>query len=259
MQLPRFLSSTCLVALTAIPTCLLAQAGAGRGATIAGSVRDSLGTPISGADVVAQPGHYRTRSDSSGNFILTGLDDGSYTVAARKVGYAPERWDLKISKNGRLDIKFVLGRRVQLDTITVIARGSCPVFSLNGFWCRQRSGVGVFMDYDDIDEQGVVYTADLFRQIPGFRVELRRTRMGPMPVPVRAGFGCITSLVDGMPVTGANPVPTNPSDLSALEVYLKPDSVPTPYQQYTWPEMNTHRTGRCSVVLYWTIWAPVSR
>jgi hypothetical protein len=257
--LQRLLPSTLLGAL------VLASSGAAfaqgtRGATITGIVRDSLGMPVPAADVVAQPGQYRTRTDSAGAFVLTGLDDGAYTIAARKVGYAPERWDVKLSKNGRLELKFVLGRRVQLDTITVVARSACPPFSLNGFWCRQRSGGsgGVFLDYQDIDDQRVAFIADLFRQIPGFRVELRRSRMGPVPTPARSGFGCINSLVDGMPVTGANPIPTLPSDLSALEVYLKPDSVPEPYQRYTWPELNTHRTGRCSVVLYWTIWAPVS-
>lgn len=256
--LPRLVHSIAALALVVLP---FSSGSAQRGATITGTVRDSAGLPIVAADVVAQPGQYRTRTDSTGAYTLTGLDDGAYTIAARKVGYAPERWDVRISRNGRLEIKFVLGRRVQLDTITVVARGSCPARSLDGFWCRQRAGGGggVFLDYQDIDDQRVVYIADLFRRIPGFRVELRRTRLGPVPTPARAGFGCITSLVDGMPVTGANPIPTLPSDLSALEVYLKPDSVPEPFQRYTWPETNTHRTGRCSVVLYWTIWARVSR
>src|SRR5262245_8418676 len=93
-----------------------------RGATIAGTVRDSSAQPIPAADVVAQPGSHRMRSDSAGNFMFTGLDGGNYVVAARKVGYAPERWDLKVSKNGRVDVKFVLARRMQLDTIVVTAR-----------------------------------------------------------------------------------------------------------------------------------------
>lgn len=230
-----------------------------RGATIAGTVRDSLSQPVPAADVVAQPGNHRTRADSAGNFVLTNLGGGSYVVAARKLGYAPERWDVKVSKNGRVEVKFVLARRVTLDTISVVARHACPAYSVDGFMCRRRSGGGVFLDYTDIDDRAVTETADLFRDIPGFRVDIRRTRLGPVRVPGRQGFGCISSLVDGYPVSAANLVPTNPSDLSAMEVYLKPDSVPEPYQRYTWPPSGVHRSGRCSVVAYWTIWAPMTR
>jgi len=165
--------------------------------------------------------------------------------------------DIKLSKNGRIEVKFVLGRAVRLDTFTVTARSDCPPRTLNGFMCRRRTGGGVFLDYADIDERAANYTADLFKDIEGFRVDLRRTRSGPVPVPVRKGFGCITSLVDGREVTPANPVPTHPADLSAVEVYLRPDSVPLPYQRYTWTS-NVSRTGRCSVIVYWTLWAPVT-
>jgi carboxypeptidase family protein len=253
----ELLKALACVALIALP--VTAQE-ATRGATIAGTVRDSAAQPIAGADIVMQPGSYRTRSDSVGNFMLTGLGGGAYTVAARKVGYAPDRWDVTLSKNGRLAIGFVLARR-QLDTVVVTAKGDCPPYSLDGFECRRRAGGGLFLDYPDIDERRPSYTADLFRDIPGFRVELRRTRYGPMRVPAAAnGYGCITSLVDGRPVTGARPIPTNPADLSAIEVYFKPDSVPLQYQRYTWPEGgDVVRSGRCSVVVYWTIWAPLTK
>lgn len=251
----RSFCSTLLLACSAVPTLAQQQI---RGATIAGTVRDSLQQPVPAADVVAQPGNHRARADSAGNFIITDLGGGSYTVAARKLGYAPERWDVKLSKNGRVDVKFVLGRRMTLDTVTVVARSACPAYSVDGFMCRRRSGGGVFLDYADIDDRGVIETADLFRDIPGFRVDIRRTRLGPVRVPGRTGFGCINSIVDGRPVSGANLVPTNPSDLSAMEVYLKPDSVPAPYQRYTWPAGGVSRSGRCSVIAYWTIWAPMN-
>jgi hypothetical protein len=231
-----------------------------RGGTILGTVRDSLAQPVPAADVVAHPGSYRTRSDSAGNFLLTGLDGGTYTVAARKVGYAPDRWDVTLKKSGRLELKFVLARRVELDTVTVKARRDCPAYSLDGFTCRRRSGGGVFLDYPEIDERRPTYTADLFRDMPGFRVDFRRTRYGLVRVPVAVnGFGCIASLVDGRPASAANEIPLNPSDLSAMEVYLHPDSVPETYQRYTWPASNLHRSGRCSVIVYWTIWAPLNR
>jgi len=84
----RSTAATLALAVLAAPAFAQQQT---RGATIAGTVLDSSSLPVPSADVVAQPGNHRTRSDSAGNFLLTGLDDGNYIVAARKVGYAPER------------------------------------------------------------------------------------------------------------------------------------------------------------------------
>src|SRR5688500_5384791 len=148
--MPRFVSAVVVAAVLALPA--MAQQPP-RGATIAGTVRDSAAQPIPGADVIAQPGSHRTRSDSAGNFMLTGLAGGSSVVAAREVGFAPERWDVKLSKNGRIDLKFVLGRRTQLDPVVVTAKRDCPAFSVDGFMCRQRAGGGVFLDYMDIDDK----------------------------------------------------------------------------------------------------------
>ncbi len=228
-----------------------------RGATIAGVVLDSTLRPVAGADVLARPGNHRARSDSAGNFTLTGLADGGYTVAARKVGFKPDRWDVKVSKNGRVEVRFVLGIAVaSLDTVVVTAAAGCSEYSLDGWGCRKRFGGGLFLDYPDIDERGAHHTADIFRGLPGFRVQLRRTRFGPEPVAVLSnGSGCINSLVNGREITGANRVPTNPLDIAAMEVYVKPDSVPAAYQRHTWPAANLHRTGRCAVVVYWTVWA----
>jgi hypothetical protein len=58
--------------------------------------------------------------------------------------------------------------------------------------------------------------------------------------------------VNGRDVTPANPVPEYPWELVALEVYARPDSVPDQFQRYTWPAGDITRSGRCSVVVYWT-------
>jgi hypothetical protein len=67
----------------------------------------------------------------------------------------------------------------------------------------------------------------------------------------------MTSLVDGRPTNGANFIPEFPWDLMAVEIYAKPDSVPKELQQYTWPRGGITRSGRCSVVVYWTTRAKI--
>ena len=223
------------------------------GATISGVVQDSAAQPVVGADVIARPAGRRTRSDSAGRFVLSGLDAGKYTVVARKLGFAPVTYDVALSASGKATIKLVLDHRMPLlDTVRVTADRSCARATLDGFACRRHAGGGIFLDYTDIDDKEPIWTADIFRDIPGFRVDVRNTRYGPVRVPVKP-LGCIASLVDGYPPSLARPIPDSPYDLIAVEVYVKPDSVPREYQMYTWPNYDVTRSGRCSVIVYWTL------
>lgn len=228
------------------------------GGTITGVVRDSAQRPVAGADVVARPGSHRTRTDSAGRFTFSDLGPDKYVVRARKLGFAPEEWDVALSKNGRADIQLILKHTMPtLDTVVVRADRECSRRSLDGFTCRRRSGYGVFLDYTDIDDREPLWTADLFRDIKGFRADVRSTRAGPIRVAVhQLPWGCVSHLVDGRPASAANFVPTDPYELVALEVYARPDSVPKEYQEYTWPTTgNITRSGRCSVIVYWTRYA----
>jgi hypothetical protein len=238
---------------------LAASAGAQQGATISGTVRDSAARPVANADVVALPGAHRARTDSAGKFTITGMDGGSYTVRARKLGFAPTETTVDISGNGRLNVVLTLDQRMpMLDTVIVRADGSCPDRTLDAFACHRKFGKGVFLDYTDIDEKDPIYAADIFRDIEGFRVDVRSTRNGPVRVAVPSNFHCLVSLVDGRPVSPANPIPSSPIDVIALEVYQQPDNVPKEYERYIWP--NTGRaTGRCMLVVYWTPRAPTRR
>jgi len=225
-------------------------------ATITGLAKDSLNQPVVNAEVVARPGGRRTRSDSAGRFTITDLDGGNYTVSARKFGYNPVSWDIKLEKNGRTEVTLDLGNPLAgLDTVKVTATRECPPRTLDGFVCHKRNGGGMFLDYTDIDDKEPRYTADIFRDIKGFRVEARYSPRNGAPVYVPivvTGTGCMISIVDGMEASGANPIPDVPQNISAMEIYFKKDSVPKEYIRYT-------NLRPCVVVAYWTIWARTSR
>jgi len=239
--------------LTMLGSALAAQEP--HGATITGIVRDSSSRPVENADVVASPDDRHTRTDSAGHFTLSGLDGGRHTIRARKLGYTAAEWTAELQKNGHLDISLTLGPGfATLDTVYTRADGTCSIFSLDGFMCRRkRGGNGVFLDYTDIDDRGTTYTADLFRDLDGFRVDLQPTRIGVVPVPVAvSGSRCITYLVDGRPLSGAIRVPEFSGDVVAMEVYKSAADVPTEYQRYIWRSGR----GRCSLVVFWTQLAP---
>src|SRR5438105_1920628 len=194
------------------------------------------------------PDAHRTRTDSAGRFALTGLGGGSYTVRARKLGFAPgDPWTADFSKNSHLEITLELGRVMPaLDTVVVTADGRCSARSLDGFTCRRARGKGTFLDYTEIDEKDERFTADLFRTIEGFRVDMR-PRRADLPARVvvpTTGFRCLVQLVDGHPVNPANRIPEYAGDVVALEVYRRRDDVPKEYQTYVFQP--------CSLVVYWT-------
>ncbi|MEP6733503.1 MAG: carboxypeptidase-like regulatory domain-containing protein [bacterium] len=245
-----------IASLVAAVLAALPAAASAQGGVIAGTVRDSASRSVAAADIIVRPGDRRTRSDSAGRFIVTGLGADHYTVRARKIGYAPTTYDVALSNAGRVDIQLVFDQRMpMLDTVIVTANRKCSEFTLSGFVCRRQGGGGLFLDYTDIDDKDATYTADLFRDMKGFRTNVRSTRYGPVRyVAPSQPWRCITSLIDGRPTSGATFIPESPADLVAIEVYARPDSVPSEYEKYTWPAGGDFtKSGRCSVIVYWTL------
>jgi hypothetical protein len=244
-------------ALALFPNLLLAQGGGG--GTLKGVVRDSADRPVANAEVVATPGPHHARTDSLGRFTMTSVGGGQFVLHARKLGYSPGEATADIHGDGSAEVKLILEHRMaNLDTVVVREDGSCPDRSLDGFMCRRRraeGGKGVFMDYMDIDDKDPLTTADLFRDIPGFRIDVRPTRTGNRRIPVATGLRCMVSLVDGRPATAANFVPDVPWDLIALEVYPTPADVPKEYQRYMWDSVAGQR---CGVAVYWDLFANLS-
>lgn len=250
MRLSVPLTSFTLLTLLAAGTRALAQG------TVRGVVRDSANNPVAGAEVVATPGPHRARTDSLGRFVMANIGGAKYVIHARKLGYSPGEATADVH-DGTVDVTLVLEHQMaNLDTVVVRADGTCPDRSLDGFMCRRaRGGKGVFMDYVDIGDRDPLTTADLFRDIPGFRVDVRPTRTGNRRVPVLNGLHCMISLVDGRPATVANFVPELPWDLLALEVYTSAADVPKEYQRYV---NELSRGERCGVAIYWDQFAKLS-
>jgi hypothetical protein len=238
-----------LVTTLAQSSLLSAQAAG----VVTGTVTDSSGTPIAQADVVLRPTRQRARTDSAGVFSIGDVANGTYSVSARKIGYAPDLYDVKLSSGGTVRVKLMLALN-PLDLVTVSATRECPLYSLSGFFCRRRAGGGMFLDYPDIDDRGALYTADLFRDIPGFRVSLYSAgRSGVMPYPQRTKIGaCLVYIVDGHAVDTWGGVPAYTREITAMEIYSPPDTLPSELKRITvWHDSHV-RTNNCTIVAFWT-------
>lgn len=263
MRKPLLLAAM-LVAASLSP---LARLAAQKTGVINGMVLDGTGRPVAGADVVASADNARTRSDSTGHFEIRNLDAGSYVVRARMVGYLPMRLTADLGHGGSVTVRFELTRRPAfLDTLVVTATpdNKCPDRSYVGFLCRKGSGKGLYMTDDDIFDKNARELGDIFRGVPGFRVELTPTAYGTIPVakPTRASQ-CLNALVNGRPVTSTNPLPRWADEMIAVEIYALPSDAPDEYQMYVWGrtgrQSQTYRDhsvaaagDRCSLVVYWT-------
>jgi hypothetical protein len=238
----------------AIALVLLAPALRAQG-SITGTVVDSGGRGIAGAEVLLQSPVRRVRADSLGRFTLAGLKAGRYALTARRFGYFPTSGEVRVKDGEASVIALELDTRpVLLDTVTVTS--NCGRFEYEGFLCRQRKARGgVFMDIDQIDSANARFPADLFRR-PGWRVEAVGGGLRAVPL---TGWRCMTALVNGMPVSRANPMPRWPNEMLGLEIYANPDSVPREYAHYAWGSIRAGRrttAARCSLVVYWTTVRP---
>src|SRR5438552_11437770 len=72
----------------------LAQGGKG---TVQGRIVDSGGGVLQGARILLEPGDISRVSDAQGEFTVTGIDAGTYTIAVSYVGLE--------TFNGTLDVK----------------------------------------------------------------------------------------------------------------------------------------------------------
>ena len=85
-----------------IPVVLFAQEG-----TISGKVTDENGTPLAGVNILLKNTNSGTATDLKGDFNLSNIPYGNYTLIASMVGYKKFVKNIKVNKPG-LNLKIVL-------------------------------------------------------------------------------------------------------------------------------------------------------
>ncbi len=112
-----------LVAAVALPAPALSQA------QLSGHVADAGGQPLRDALVLVAELNRSARTDSAGAFRLTELPDGTYTVVARLIGYAPAT--VSVAVRGSVTVRLVLTPSAfDVEPITVTAvRGPSPALA----------------------------------------------------------------------------------------------------------------------------------
>ena len=106
-------------AFAILPAAARAQNG-----SIRGRVADSTGAPIGQALVVADPGGYRATSRDNGDYVISRVPAGTYTVRVRRIGFATPAVAVTVPEGQVVERNFVaVHAAVSLAEVVIGSRG----------------------------------------------------------------------------------------------------------------------------------------
>lgn len=244
----RCAGTTALVAcLVAVPA--MAQQPA-KAPSLSVHVIGDAGMPVAGASVQllipAARQKYIGETDDAGLVKFMSLPAGSGSVVVRRIGYRPDSTSLVVSESMTEPVRVTLQRAfVELNPIRVVGRRDVSG-PMEGFYRRlaNHSG-GHFLTRQDIEQRNVSHMTDVFRLVPGARLE---TRNGMTRIRMRNSNCAPVVWLDGMPML-AGEVDLDsfaPQSLEAIEIYGGPASVPVEFQS------NRVMSSACGTIILWS-------
>lgn len=220
------------------------ELGAQDRGSISGTVSDSAGGRISGAEVAVAGSGTRVFTDTEGAFRLMRVPAGDVELSVRRLGYAPATVAVRVAGNASATANARLAAvAYSLDPVTVRERREVFDSRLAGFQKRRAKGTGYFFTREQLDNKSH-RLADVLREVPGVRVR-------PIPgagrtVSMRGSCPALI-VIDGMPAT-AGAFDLDMLDLAsfeAIEVYSSSSTVPH--------ELSAGRgTLSCGLVALWS-------
>lgn len=183
-------------------------------------------------------------SDEDGHFRTSPLPLGEYRLQVEAPPFVGLEEAVSLSEAGVVDMRVeMVGVDYELEPIVAVARRSTRL-ERDGFYDRQRQGLGQFLTRADIEAERPMVTTDAFRRMPGVRVAVGTSPRQDSIVLARQGGCAPLVVIDGAQVnlafSGVNDR-LNPEDLEAIEVY-RGGEVPARWTGLT----------QCGVVMFWT-------
>ena len=189
-------ATACLLAIPAVlPSTAAAQDPRPAG-TIAGRVVDEEGTGVADAQIYIDAPALGTQTRANGEYVLSRVPPGTYTLRARLLGYRPEAGSVTVSANRQATHNFTLRRDpLQLQTMVVTGTQS-PRTNLDA------SVAVTTLTATEIEAAAPRSTTEMLRYVPGFtRVESSGGEVN-QNISIRGILGVeyVMFMEDGMPV-----------------------------------------------------------
>lgn len=236
----------CVVALcAATANTSRAQEGAVGTGGVNGTVKDSLGLPVEGAQIGVAGTQLVGESDDAGHFLLAKATAGRMTIHVRRIGYRPDSVEVNVLAGQTVNVNIVVNRlAIELRPVVVLGRRNLTG-RMAGFYERQLRGAGHFITRSEIEKRNPVNTTDMFRMIPGARVESRGFRT---MVRFRGARCAPLTWLDGTPLYAGefDLDAIDPRSLEGVEIYSGPAGVPAEFQG------DRSISSSCGTVLLWS-------
>ena len=218
-------------------------------ARVSGRVLNKYGQPIAGARVELQNTGAATKTRANGEFVLDSLPSGTQTIEVRQLGFSPTEVPVELSMNSPQNVTVKMTDYVPvLSEMRVTAQREKGLFDV-GFNDRKKTGMGYYLDADQIKMRQTTQFSDMLRTVPGIRVQPAGDGSGANVITSSrdAMGGCVTFVVDGAPWQQMTPgdldTYVRPEEVAAIEVY---NGATTP------PQFQMSGQTSCTVVVIWT-------
>ncbi len=215
--------------------------------TLYGTVVDSAGRPVRGANIDVVTAFLESQSDTLGRFTIRNLPPRMHVVRARKVGYAPTFLTIDLSDTTSTRTRIVMRQFAGQNLGLVVVRATRYPVRMRAFLRRAErpSGWGMILTDKAIYERHPAQPTDLFRNIAG--VQVRRDANGSNMIIGRGG--CVMGLfINGFPAPQLSGMAVddmvNTLDLAGIEVYNGIGGVPA--------DLTMGVSNPCGTIGIWT-------
>ncbi len=225
----RGMGATLVAFVLGVAPAAQAQPGEIGTGGIKGSVKDSLGIAIAGAQILIGGTTLAVETDENGEFLLAKAAVGATSIRVRRIGFRPDTLRVNVLAGQTIPADVVLTRvAVELDPLIVYGRSNLTG-RFAGFYERLGRGMGHFLTREQIEKRNPMNMTDLFRMIPGARVETRG--FGQQVVRFRGARNAPLVWLDGTPLYAGefDLDSVDPRSFEGVEIYSGPASVPAEF------------------------------
>lgn len=246
----RFLTHS-LLACFAVACAVSSAAAQDQRAQLTVIVADTLDAPVPGVRVAVNGVTGVVTSDSSGVAVVSEIPLGTRMVSVEHPSYRTESAVVQFPSANHFRLRIALTPTgVPLDTVTVTGRREVAMLHVNGFYRRQREGMGSYVTRETLDEldRASPDLSTAFMRMLGFRVE--RNAYG-LPFIVKSSRGeqslsmgeCFPSVrVNGMMSDMEELSRIRPGIVEAIEAYANANAAPAEYSD---------AGAVCGLILVW--------
>jgi len=227
---------------------LLAATTAGAQATgwLTGTVHDPAGVKLPGVEVSALGTTTVVRTDTAGDFLLSGLPAGTVSLRFRRIGYEPVVLDARVPLADTSDVEVTLTVVAQQITGMIVQAGAQRFTLLDEFDARRKQGIGYFITRADIVKRHPMLLSDMARMIPGVLLVQSSNGQSVLRFSRSSDRRCPPQYwVDGVMVVDFNIDDMPPADVAGVEFYAGAAGLP--------PQFNRLMSNAiCGTVAIWT-------